>query len=172
MSQSQLFEFLLLNLSIAQCIKMSSISFSLVFCVTLDTKGLFAIEPGMVVVIGAFAGMATRTGHHLAGARIEYFFAYGVIEKTMFPMTFTAYRIDRGFGHCRMIGTVWRMAVVAGICQLVAIFCSIVPFESCFVALAADMTLLAFQQPLIIAGVRGMTGHASVIFVADKMIVG
>ena len=151
---------------------MSSLSFSLVFCMTLDTKGLFAIEPGMVVVVGALAGMATRTGHHLAGARVEYFFTYRVIEKTMLPMTFTANSIDRCFSHCRMIGTMWGMAVIAGICKLMAVFCSIVPFESCFVALAADMTLLAFQQSLIITGVGGMAGHTSVISVTNKMVMG
>ena len=138
----------------------------------LDTQGLFTVKPGMVVVVGALAGMATRTGHHLAGARVEYFFTYGVIEETMLPMTFTAYTIDRCFGHCRMIGTMWRMAVIAGICKLMAIFCGIVPLEGCFVALAADITLLAFQQSLIIACVWGMTGHTSVILVTNKMVMG
>ena len=70
---------------------------------TLDTQGLFAVIPGMVVVVGAFGGMTARAGHHLSGSRIKDFFADGMSEYTVFPMTFAADLIDRGLGHGRMV---------------------------------------------------------------------
>ena len=87
-------------------------------------------------------------------------------------MTFFTYFINGSPGHGRMVGTVGRMAVVAGVCHLVAEFCRFVAFESCFVALAADVTFLTLEQPIIITGVRRMAGYAAVIFIANKVIMG
>lgn len=83
----------------------------------LDTQGLFAVEPCMIVVIGAFAGMTTRTGQHLSCSWVKDVFAYGMGKHTVLLMAFTADCIDGGLGHGRMVGTVRRMAVVAGICH-------------------------------------------------------
>ena len=139
---------------------------------TLDTQGLFTVEPGMIVVLGALAGMTTRTGHHLSGARVEDIFTYGMGEYTVFPMTFFADCIDRGLGHGRMVRAVGRMAVVAGICHLMAEFSRLVPLESRFVTCAANVTLLSFEQPTIIAGVRRMAGYTAVILVTNQVIMG
>ena len=139
---------------------------------TLDTQGLFTVEPGMIVVLGALAGMTTCAGHHLSGSRVEDIFADGMGEYTVFPMTFFADCIDRGLGHGRMVRTVGRMAVVAGICHLVVEFCRFMALESRFMALAAEVALLPLEQPIIIAGVRGMAGHTAVFFVANQVIMG
>ena len=64
------------------------------------------------------------------------------------------------------------MAVIAGVSELVAVFCSIMPFECCLMALAADMALFALQQPVIITGMRGMAGYAAIILIADQVVVG
>ena len=139
---------------------------------TLDTQGLFAAESGMVVVVGTLAGMTARTGQHLSGSWVEDIFADGMGENTVFPMTFTTYFINGSLGHGRMVGTMRSMAVVAGVCHLVAEFCRFVALESCFVALAADVPFLPLEQPIIIAGVRGMAGHTAVFFVANQVIMG
>ena len=138
---------------------------------TLDTQGLFTVEPGMIVVLGALAGMTTRAGHRLSGSRVVDIFTDGMGEYTVFPMTFFADCIDRGLGHGRMVRAVGRMAVVAGICHLMAEFCRFMALESRCMALAADVTFLPFEQPIIIAGVRGMAGHTAVFFVTNQVIM-
>ena len=138
---------------------------------TLDTQGLFTVVPGMIVVLGALAGMTTRTGHRLSGSRVKDIFTDRMGEYAMFSMTFFADCIDRGLGHGRMVRTVGRMAVVAGICHLMAEFCRFMALESRCMALAADVTFLPFEQPIIIAGVRGMAGHTAVFFVTNQVIM-
>ena len=139
---------------------------------TLDTQGLFAVKPGMVIVVGALAGMTACAGHHLAGSRVKDFFADGMRERPVSFMASAADCIDGGLGHGRMVGAVGRMAVVAGICPLVAEFCCLVPFESRFVTFAADMAFFSLEQPFIITGMRGMAGRAAVITIPNQMIVG
>lgn len=46
------------------------------------------------------------------------------------------------------------------------------PLESRFVAFAADMPFLSLEEPLIIAGMRGMAGHAAVVTETNQVIVG
>ena len=145
---------------------------SLIFCVTLGTQGFFTVKPCMVRIVGTLAGMTARTGHHLTGSGVKDVFSDWMGKNTMFLVTFAAHIINGCFGHGRMVRAVGRMAIVAGICHLVLVFCRFVPLESRFVTLAADVTFLALEQPFIIAGVRGMTGHAAVIFVTDQVIMG
>jgi len=126
----------------------------------------------MVLVVGALAGMTARTGHHLAGLRVEDICADRMGERSVPLVTFTTDRIDRALEHGGMVRSMGGMAVVAGIGPHVAEFCRIVPLESRFVAETADMTFLALEQPLIIAGVGGMAGHTAIIFVTDQVIMG
>lgn len=70
---------------------------------TLDTQRLLAIEPGMIIMVSAFAGMATRAGHHLPGTGVKNIFANGVGKLTVLSMTFAADIIDRGLGHSRVV---------------------------------------------------------------------
>ena len=137
----------------------------------LDTKGLFTIQPSVIGVVGTLGSMTTRTSHHLAGTRVEDFIADGMGEHPMLPMAFAAHVIDRRLGHGRVVGTVGCMAVVAGRRPLVAVFCLVVPPESLFVTLAADMAFLPLEQTLVVAGMRGMAGGAAVIFEPNQMIV-
>jgi len=126
----------------------------------------------MVIVVGALAGMTARTGQYLTGSGVKDVFSDWMGKNTMFLMTSAADFINGGLGHGRIVRAVGRMAIVAGICHLVLVFCRLVPLESRFVTLSADVTFLSLEQPVIIAGMRGMTGHAAVIFVTDQVIMG
>lgn len=139
---------------------------------TLYAQGFFAVEPGMVIIISTLAGMTAGTGQILAGSRVVDIFAYGMGENAVFPVTLTAYLVDRRLGHGRVVGAVGRMAVITGICHYMTEFCRIMAFKSCSMTLATDMTLLALKQSGIVTGMRGMAGHAAVVFIAHKVIVG
>lgn len=139
---------------------------------TLDTQGFFAVEPGMVVVIGALAGMTARAGQILTGSRVKDIFSYGMSKNTVFPMTFTAYLVDGCLDHGRMVGAMRRVAIIAGICHLVAVLCCIIAFKGRPMTFAADVTFLPFEQPAVIAGVWRMAGHAAVIFVTNQVVMG
>lgn len=66
----------------------------------------------------------------------------------------------------------WCMAVITGISKLVLEFIRLIPLESCFVALPANVALLALEQPFIISGMGRMTGHAAVVPETNKMVMG
>ena len=70
-----------------------------------------------------------------------------------------------------MVRAVGSVAIVAGICHRVFIFCLFVPLESRFVTLAAVMTVPRLEKPFVIAGVWGMAGHAAIVFVSNQVIV-
>lgn len=89
----------------------------------------------------------------------------------MLAMAFAADFVNGRFDHCRMIGAMRRMAVIAGVCPDVAVLRLVVTLESLLVALTADMPFLSLKQPPIIAGVRGMTSRAAIVFVTNQMIV-
>lgn len=139
---------------------------------TLDTQVPIAVKAHMVFVLAALGCVAARAGHHLTGPRVKYLFTYGVGKRTMQSVAFIAHIIDGAFDHVRMVRSVRRMAIVAGICLLVFEGRFFPPFKGIFVAGAADIALFAFEQPLVIAGVGRMTGNAAVIFIPHQMIVG
>jgi hypothetical protein len=138
----------------------------------LDTQGFFTLEPGMVIIVSAFAGMTTRAGQHLAGAWVKYAFADGMGKRTMQTMAIIADIIDRSFEHCRVVGTMGRMTVVAGVCLLMFVFCCIISFQGCVVARTTDITFFPLEKSLIITGMRGMAGNTAVIFETNQVIVG
>ena len=70
-----------------------------------------------------------------------------------------------------MVGTMRRVAVVAGVCFLMLEGRRLPSLERIFVASAADIALLAFEQALVVAGVRSMAGNAAVFPISHKMIV-
>jgi hypothetical protein len=80
--------------------------------------------------------------------------------------------IDGAFGHGRMVGTVRGMAVSALSGELVLELGSFMPFEGRFMAGPADVPLHPLEKPIIIAGVRGMAGCASVFAETNQVIVG
>jgi hypothetical protein len=123
----------------------------------------------MVVVIGALAGMTTRTGQHLTGSQIKDIFADGVGKSPMQAVALIADIIDRTFEHSWVVRTMRRMAIVACVCFHVFVFCRVVLLESCFVTIATDVTFFTFEQPSVIAGMRGMTRYAAVILVTDQV---
>ena len=88
----------------------------------LDTQRFFAVETGMILVLGTFAGVATRTGHHLPRSWVEDIFADGMSKLAVFRMAFTADLVHRGLGHGGVVRTVRRMAVVTGVCHLMTVF--------------------------------------------------
>jgi hypothetical protein len=147
---------------------------SLVGRVTLDTQVSLAVKPGMFRIVAAFGGVTGLAGHHLAGSRIEDIFADGMGEPCAveFLMALSADIDDGSLHHGRVIGSVGRMAVVAGIGQLMLELCLFAPLEGPGMTRAANMNLLPFEQPLIIAGMRRMAGHAAVVAVPNQMIVG
>jgi len=126
----------------------------------------------MVVMIRTLTRMAARAGHHLTGSRVEDIFTYGMGKYTMFPMTFATDSIDRRLDHGRMIRAMGGMAVIAGICHLVAVFSLIVSPECCFMTFVADVALLTLEQPIIISCVWSMTGHAAIVFITDQVVMG
>ena len=69
----------------------------------LDAQRFLAIKPGMIIVVGALAGMATRAGHDLTGPGVKNIFADGMGKLTMRRMTFATYSIDLCFQHIGMI---------------------------------------------------------------------
>ena len=70
-----------------------------------------------------------------------------------------------------MIRAMRGMTVVTGICFLMAVFFRIPMLKSCFVALAADMTFLPLEQPIIIACMGRMACYAAIITVTNQVIV-
>ena len=64
------------------------------------------------------------------------------------------------------------VAIIAGICHLVAELCCIMPIKGRPMTFAADVTFLPFKQPVVIAGVGGMAGHAAIIFVTNQVVMG
>jgi hypothetical protein len=143
----------------------------LVSGVTLDTQSLFIVKPGKVGEIRTLDGMAAYACHHLAGTRIKDLFTDWVGEYTVLSMAFAADIVYGRFGHCRMVRAMRRMAVIAGVRPDVAVLRFVVTLEGLFVAFTADMPFLAFKQPPIVPGMRGMTSRAAVVFVANQMIV-
>ena len=79
--------------------------------------------------------------------------------------------IDWILEHGWMIRAMRGMTVVAGICFLMAVFSRLPTLESCFVTLAADMTFLPLEQPVIIACMGGMACYAAIITVTNQVIV-
>jgi hypothetical protein len=139
---------------------------------TLHTQIPITVETYMEFVAAAFGRMTARTGHHLAGARVEDILSNGMSKRPMQPMAFIADLIDGGLDHVRMVRAVRCMAVSAGACQFVLEFCRNGPLEGVLVAGTADVALLAFEQPLLIAGVRRMASGTTVFPVPHQMIVG
>lgn len=137
----------------------------------LNAQGLFTIESSMVIEICALAGMAAGAGHHLACPRIENFFPDWMSKNAVFAMAFAAYLVNWGFSHGRMVGAVRRMAVIAGIGHLMLEFCRIIPFKGSGVTLAAYMTFFPLEQPFIVAGMRRVTSHTTVIFITYEVVV-
>ena len=88
----------------------------------LDTQSLFAVKPGMIVMVGTLAGMTTGAGQHLSCSRIKDVFTDRMSEHTVFSMAPTADFVYRGLYHGRMVGTMGSMAVIAGIRFLMAVF--------------------------------------------------
>jgi len=121
---------------------------------TLNTQCLLAVQPGKILVIRALDGVTTDAGHHLAGPRVENFVTDGMGEHPVLPMAFAADLVDGCLGHCRMVGAMGRMAIVAGVGPLVAVFRRVVPLECLFVALTANVNFLPFEQSPIVTGMR------------------
>ena len=89
---------------------------------TLDAKGFFAAEPCMVTVVRSFARMTANTGQNLTCSWIEDIFANGMGELRMFLMAFSTNSINLLLYHSRVVGAMWRMAVVTGISPRMAEF--------------------------------------------------
>jgi len=126
-------------------ISKSRLSLTLVFCMTLDTQRLFAVEPGMIIVVGTLGSMTAGTRHHLPGSRIKHIFTDRMGEGKMLSMATGAHIVNRCLEHGRMIGTVRRMAIITRISHLVFECGNLMFLESRFVALAAVMAILAFE---------------------------
>ena len=137
----------------------------------LDTQRFFAIKTGMIIVLGALAGMATRAGHHLPGSWVEDILANGMSKLGVFCMAFTAHLVHRSLGHGGMIRTVWCMTVITGVCHLMTEFSSLMTLESGFMAGPTDVTLLALEQPLVISSVWSMAGRTPVFPVSHQVIM-
>lgn len=157
--------------SICIYLKLTDFPLSSIFRMTLDAQGFFTVKPGMVLVVSAFAGMTARTCHHLAGSRIEDVFTNWMSKHTVLPVAFAAYIVNRCLRHGRMVRSVRRMAIVAGIGHLVFEIRRFMPFECRFMTCPTDMALLALEQAAVVAGMRCMTGNTAVRFVADQMIM-
>ena len=139
---------------------------------TLNTQIPVAVKPYMVFVITALGRVTANAGQHLSGPRIVDILPDGMGKRTVQPVAFIAHVIDGSLEHIRMVGAMGCMTVIAGIRFLVTEFGSIPPSESILVAATADIALLAFEQPFIIAGMRRMTGNTAVILVPYQMIMG
>ena len=139
--------------------------------VTLDTQIPITVKPYMESVIGSLRSMTARAGHHLPGPRIINIFPDRMGKGAMQPVTFVAHVVDRSLDHVRMIGTVRCMAVATGSRHFMLEGSRIVSFKCIGMTGAANITLLAFQQALVIACMRRVTCDAAVILVPDQMIV-
>ena len=137
----------------------------------LDTQRFFAIETGMIIVVGALAGMATRTGHDLPRSWIEDIFADRMGELAVLRMAFTADRVHRGLGHGGMVRTVRGMAVVTGVGHHMIVFCRLMTLESGLMTSPADVPLFALEQPFIISGMGRMTGDTAIFLVTHQMVM-
>lgn len=144
---------------------------SLITGMTLHTKRFSATEPGVIVKVCPLGRMATATGHHLSGTRIKNILADRMRKVGMQSVTFGAGGVDRCFEHGRMVGAVRRMTIVAGIGLLMTELRRLVTLEGRFMTSAADMALFPFKQPVVIAGMGGMTSHTAIIAVANQMIM-
>ena len=143
----------------------------LIACMTLNTERFSAAEPGVEGIIGPLGRMATAAGHHLPGARIENVLADRVSKGGVFAVTGGADIIYRCLEHGRMVGAMRGMAVVAAIGFLMTELRLRVALEGRLMTGAANMALLPFEQPGIIAGMGGMTGHTAIIAITDQMVV-
>ena len=82
---------------------------------TLNTKLFLAFEPGVILKISSLAGVTAAAGQCLTGSRIEDILTDRMREDSMPFMTFTTDVINRRSEHGRMVGTMGRMAIIAGI---------------------------------------------------------
>lgn len=76
----------------------------------------------MIFVVGAFAGVAARTGQHLSGSRIKHVFTNRVGKRPMETMALVTDIIDRAFEHVWMIRSMRCMTVAAGLSLFMLIF--------------------------------------------------
>jgi len=109
----------------------------------LDTQRFFAIETGMIIVVGALAGMATRTGHDLPRSRVEDIFTDRMRKLAVLRMAFAADFVNRALGHGWMVRAVRGMAVVTGVGHHMIVFSRLMTFESGLMTSSADMPLFA-----------------------------
>ena len=138
---------------------------------TLDTQRFFAIEAGMINVVGALAGMTTRTGHDLARSWVEDIFSDGMRKLAVFRMTFAADLVHRGLGHSGVVRTVRGMAIVAGVGHHMIEFSRLMTFEGGLMASPADVPLLALEQSFIISGMGRMAGDTTIFLVTHQMVM-
>lgn len=138
---------------------------------TLNTECALATERGVILVIAPLGGMTTATGHHLPGAGIEYIGADRMTEGCMVTMTVTTDLIDRPTHHRRMVGAMGGMAIAATLGAFMAEGGILMADKGRLMAFTADMTLLAFEQALIITGMGRMTGGTAIGSVAHQMVV-
>lgn len=120
---------------------------------TLDAQIPISVKPHMIFMIGAFGCMTTRTGHHLAGPRVEDILANRMGKGAMEAVTLVTDIIDRCLKHIGMVGAMRRMAVRAGARQFMLELCRVASFESVLMTGAADITLRTFEQVGLIGGV-------------------
>lgn len=137
----------------------------------LDTQRFFAIETGMIIVVGALAGMATRTGHDLPRSRVEDIFTDRMRKLAVLRMAFAADLVNRALGHGWMVRAVRGMAVVTGVGHHMIVFSRLMPFESGLMTSPADMPLFALEQPFIISGMGRMTGDTAIFLVTHQMVM-
>jgi hypothetical protein len=138
---------------------------------TLDTQRFFAIEAGMIIVVGALAGMTTRTGHDLARSWVEDIFSDGMRKLAVMRMAFAADLVHRGLGHSGVVRTVRGMAIVAGVGHHMIEFSRLMTFEGGLMASPANVPLLAPEQSFIISGMGRMAGDTAIFLVTHQMIM-
>lgn len=137
----------------------------------LDTQSFLPLKAGVVVKICALAGMTAATGHHLTGSWVEDIFADRMGKDSVTVMTFATDIIDLPLEHRWVIRTVRCMTIVAGICHLVLFFLLLIAGKGCFMTASTDMTLFSFEEAIVISCMRRMTGHTTIIFVTNQMIM-
>jgi len=89
---------------------------------TPDAQGFFVVVPCMVWEVTTLSGVTTRTGQFLAGPWIKNPISDGVGKLPMAFMTCAAHIPDFTLEHIWMVRAMRGMAVITGICFLVAVF--------------------------------------------------
>ena len=139
---------------------------------TLHAQSTGTVQARVKFVIGALGGVATATGHHLPGTWIENPFPDGMAEGHMVTVTITAYSIDWPTHHRRVVGAMSGMAITTTLGALMAEGGFLMTDKCRLMACPADMTLLAFEQALVITGMRRVTSDTAIGAITHQMVVG